>query len=231
MSKNKKTNSGKEKSNLRDAIVDIAKSLESVFKKYTRNTREKAWNKITSKDGEKEVKKILQDPTRQINTFQKLATQNESFKAWLENQESKVLYITRGISGSGKSTLARSLAPKENIFSTDDLFLVDGEYRFDPKKLAEYHKMNKKRVEEAMKQGMSPIVVDNTNTQAREIKPYVLLADMYDYKVELKEPNTPWKFDADELARRNNHGVPKQSIENMIKRYQNNLTIDDIRNS
>ena len=102
------------------------------------------------------------------------------------------MYITRGISGSGKSTLAKTLAPKENIFSTDDFFMVDGEYRFDPKKLGEYHKKNQQRVEEALKKGISPIVVDNTNTQGWEIKPYVELADKYGYGVELKEPNTPW---------------------------------------
>lgn len=81
----------KEKSNqtnLKNAIVDIAKSLESVFKKYSRQTRAKAWNKITSKEGEKEVKKILNDPSRQTNTFQKLATQNESkgLRVWLDDE-------------------------------------------------------------------------------------------------------------------------------------------------
>lgn len=218
-------------SNLKNAIVDIAKSLEGVFKKYTRQTREKAWDKITSKDGEKEIKKILNDPTRQINTFQKLANQNESFKNWLESQENKVMYITRGISGSGKSTLAKSLAPKENIFSTDDFFMIDGEYKFDPSQLGKYHKMNQNRVEEAIKNGISPIVIDNTNTQGWEIKPYVMLADKYGYAVELKEPNTPWRFDSKELAIKNSHGVPEDSIKRMIDRYQHNLTVDDIRNS
>jgi len=75
----------KSDTNIKNAIVDIAKSLETVFKKYSKNTREKAWDKIKSKDGEKEIKKILVDPSRPINTFQKLATQkNESFKNWLE---------------------------------------------------------------------------------------------------------------------------------------------------
>lgn len=73
-------------SNLKDAIVDIAKSLETVFKKYTRSTRNKAWERITSKKGETEVKKILLDPRRQVNTFQKLA--NDSFSEWLERSES-----------------------------------------------------------------------------------------------------------------------------------------------
>jgi hypothetical protein len=75
--------------NLRKAIVDIAKELEAVFKKYSRQTRIKAWEKITSKDGEKEVRKILNDPARPINTFQKLATKNESvigFKEWMSRK-------------------------------------------------------------------------------------------------------------------------------------------------
>jgi hypothetical protein len=81
------------KTNLKDAIVDIAKNLEYVFKKYSRQTRSKAWNKITSKEGEKEIKKILNDPSRPINTFQKLATKNESFKSWLENMEKANIWL------------------------------------------------------------------------------------------------------------------------------------------
>lgn len=76
--------------NIKNAIVDIAKSLEAVFKKYTKSTREKAWKKITSKDGEKEIKKILNDPTRPTNTFQKLATQKDEsikFSNWLSLRE------------------------------------------------------------------------------------------------------------------------------------------------
>lgn len=80
MQKEKKTN----QTNLKNAIVDMAKSLESVFRKYSRSTRKKAWGRITSKMGEKEVDKILIDPHRQVNTFQKLA--NESFSSWLERR-------------------------------------------------------------------------------------------------------------------------------------------------
>lgn len=75
--------------NVKQAIVDIAKSLENVFKKYSKNTREKAWKKITSKEGEKEIKKIITDPNRPINTFQKLATQKEHYKFndWIKLRE------------------------------------------------------------------------------------------------------------------------------------------------
>jgi hypothetical protein len=74
--------------NLRKAIVDIAKELETVFKKYSRQTRTKAWERLTSKEGEKEVRKILNDPARPINTFQKLAT-NEAcvgFGEWIKER-------------------------------------------------------------------------------------------------------------------------------------------------
>lgn len=63
--------------NLKNAIVDLARGMESVFKKYSRQTRARAWEKLTSKDGEKEIKKIMNDPSRPINTFQKLATQKD----------------------------------------------------------------------------------------------------------------------------------------------------------
>lgn len=74
------------KTNLKDAIVDLARGLESVFRKYSRSTRTKAWERITGKRGEQEVKKILLDPRRQVNTFQKLA--NESFSEWVKRRES-----------------------------------------------------------------------------------------------------------------------------------------------
>lgn len=75
----------KNQTNLKDAIVDLAKGLEAVFRKYSRGTREKAWERLTSKKGEAEVKKIILDPKRQINTFQKLAT--ESFSEWVKRRE------------------------------------------------------------------------------------------------------------------------------------------------
>lgn len=75
--------------NLKNAIVDLAKGIGNVFKKYSRATRKRAWERLTSKEGEKEVDKILLDPNRQINTFQKLANKNESFSKWMELRESK----------------------------------------------------------------------------------------------------------------------------------------------
>ena len=40
----------------------------------------------------------------------------------------------RGLPGSGKSTLARKIADKTGlVYSTDDFFMINGEYVFEPK--------------------------------------------------------------------------------------------------
>lgn len=78
------------KTNLKDAIMDLARGIESAFRKYTKSTRERAWEKITSKDGEREIKKILVDPNRQLSIFAKLANQRESAEVgtrlWLDDE-------------------------------------------------------------------------------------------------------------------------------------------------
>jgi hypothetical protein len=80
------------KTNLKDAIMDLAKGIESVFRKYTKSTRERAWEKITSRDGEREIKKILVNPNRQLSPFAKLVTQRESsdepqgLRLWLDDE-------------------------------------------------------------------------------------------------------------------------------------------------
>ena len=135
--------------------------------------------------------------------------------------EQKIMYIARGLPGSGKSTMAKNLAgPNGVIYSTDDFFMDGGEYKFDPSKIVANHGKNQARVRAACESGISPIVVDNTNTQKWEARPYVQMAKDNGYKVEFMEASTPWSRDADELSKRNVHKVPKESIENMLKRYE-----------
>lgn len=158
----------------------------------------------------------------------------KKFKIWVEEQEkSKTLILLRGISGSGKSTLAKTLVGNGKIFSTDDYFMNDGKYHFDAEKIGHYHKKNQERTEKAMKDGVSPIIIDNTITKAWEGKPYVKLADKYGYKVKIEELPTP---DIDELMRRQesrkniNKSLSREIIEKMISRYEPGLTVDDMRN-
>jgi len=145
--------------------------------------------------------------------------------------EDKVLYIMRGISGSGKSTLARQLGEGGAVFSTDDFFMVNGKYQFDRDFMSEAHFWNQTRAVEAMDKGISPIVIDNTNVEAWEPKFYVEEAMKRGYRVEIKESQTPWRFDANELARRNTHGVPLDVIQGMIDKWHPDMTVDDILNA
>uniref|UniRef100_A0ACB8FGZ7 Uncharacterized protein n=1 Tax=Sphaerodactylus townsendi TaxID=933632 RepID=A0ACB8FGZ7_9SAUR len=142
---------------------------------------------------------------------------------------SRSLYLLRGLPGSGKTTLARQLKhqfPSAVIFSTDDYFFTeDGDYIFDPDCLEDAHKWNQKR---AMKNGKSPVIIDNTNIHAWEMKPYVIMALENSYEVIFREPNTRWKFNVRELARHNSHGVPREKIQRMKEQYEHDVTFHTV---
>ncbi|XP_075276841.1 NEDD4-binding protein 2 isoform X3 [Opisthocomus hoazin] len=146
----------------------------------------------------------------------------------------QVLVLLRGVPGSGKSYLARILLednPGGIILSTDDYFYKHGQYHYDPDCLGEAHDWNRKRAKEAFELRISPIIIDNTNIQAWEMKPYVTLAQQFKYKVMFREPDTWWKFKPKELERRNIHGVSKEKIIRMLERYERCLTVSSILDS
>ncbi|KAM6261768.1 NEDD4-binding protein 2 isoform 2-T6 [Porphyrio hochstetteri] len=146
----------------------------------------------------------------------------------------EVLVLLRGVPGSGKSYLARILLednPGGIILSTDDYFYKHGQYHYDPDCLGEAHDWNRKRAKEAFEMRISPIIIDNTNIQAWEMKPYVTLAQRFRYKVMFREPDTWWKFKPKELERRNIHGVSKEKIKRMLERYEHFLTVSSILHS
>jgi NEDD4-binding protein 2 len=149
-------------------------------------------------------------------------------------EKMNTLILMRGVSGSGKSTLAEKICAEQSsavIVSTDDYFIVEGQYRFDPKKLGEYHAANVNRTETFMVENCPCIIVDNTNTQAWEMKPYVELANAHGYTVQIVEPE-PVSFD--ELMARQaqradqNKSLPAEVVQRMLSRYENNVTIETI---
>lgn len=128
-----------------------------------------------------------------------------------------VLIILRGLPGSGKTSFAKYMF-SNNVFEADQYFTdKDGNYNFDASKLHAAHLDCQKRVEDLMKisettQYGSEIVVSNTATTEKELKPYYDLAEKYDYKVvSLIVENRH--------GNKNIHNVPDEKLEQMRNRF------------
>jgi predicted kinase len=125
------------------------------------------------------------------------------------------------------------------------------EYRsnWDGAKLHGAHIRNSNEFKAAVDLGITPVIVDNTNTTIREMKSYVEYANAAGYEILIQEPDSPhWKqyrgYLTDKygnkdkiaefaqlLASKNTHGVPLDSIEKMLARWQHNVTVKDILDS
>lgn len=157
------------------------------------------------------------------------------------NQE---LIVMRGVPGSGKSTKAKSLVALGKIHSTDDLIDATGDYRgFFAKMIAsgnflplqQMHSKNLNDAKQSMKDGVTPVIIDNTNIKQNEAKAYVVAA------LELGYADNNIKFvdigtaglEAKQLAARNTHGVPLDKIEGMIASHtsQGPLTLKSVLGS
>ena len=128
----------------------------------------------------------------------------------------KNLIILQGAQGSGKSTLAKKIQtkyPEFQIISTDEYWGPD--YNFEMSKLGIAHRWNQDRCRNLCISGCS-IIVDNTNKNMKEIKPYLDLAKEYGYFVTVMRPNNPWSYDAVQCFQRNTHKVPLETIQRTI---------------
>ena len=133
------------------------------------------------------------------------------------------MFIMRGLAGSGKTTIVRSIHsvyPRCAVCSADDYFLKDGIYNFDPTKLGFAHETCQLLTEQYCWNGCPVVTIDNTNVKRWEMTYYLDLAFRTNYVVVLVEPQTPWKFDAKELATRNKHGVSEDILQFKVQLFQ-----------
>jgi len=141
-----------------------------------------------------------------------------------------IAVINRGISGSGKSTFNRILkaVAEEAGFtvachSTDEYFMVDGEYKFEQKKLGYFHGLNKGAFTKSLMDGVDIVICDNTNLRQREYNPYVKAARDNGSAVVAV---VFYPDDYDKHVERNAHGVPEDVILRMMGTFSvNNATI------
>lgn len=150
------------------------------------------------------------------------------------NKGTRIMILMRGVPGSGKSHLAKLLVEsmvgptfmnyKTHILSTDDYFMVRGQYQFDRHNLSFAHTWNQDRAKLTMFQGISPIIIDNTNIEPWEMHPYVLEGVKSGYIIEVVEPTTSWAKKANQLFKKNTHYVPLTTIRRMLDNYVEGIT-------
>ena len=132
----------------------------------------------------------------------------------------RTVFIMRGVPGSGKSTVALGIARSLSsyaIHSTDDLCMVDGEYKFDIELAGERHEQNYQNFLVSLQKGLPYVIVDNTNVKVKQYAPYVEAAQAADYAVVFVELHHP---DLDVAVERNTHGVPREIINQMMLEWE-----------
>jgi tRNA uridine 5-carbamoylmethylation protein Kti12 len=129
------------------------------------------------------------------------------------------LILVRGIPGSGKSTLAKILKdtldkegmPTAYHFEADMYFLDEqSNYNFDAERLVVAHGWCLRKTREGLERG-GTVIVSNTFTTRRELKPYFNLAKEFGivpvvYLAQNQFPNV--------------HNVPAEKLEQMRNRFQ-----------
>ena len=137
------------------------------------------------------------------------------------------LILIRGVSGAGKSTVGILFENDRTvILSTDDMFMVDGKYVFDPSKLKIYHEATVDKVENLMAEyswkvvdnnytwfPTNRIVVCNTFTELWEMEPYFILAKDYDWRIHTIVVEN-------RHGSNNVHDVPQKNIDEQKERFK-----------
>lgn len=205
---------------IHNQVTPVTMSYSNAFK----NTGAKPKRVQLQNDKMKSEPSYMTDQLRKIKTYHDCGY--------------RILILMRGVSGSGKSYLARKIIDitigsddaiyKRHIFSTDDYFIIEGRYCYDRFRLSEAHEWNKYRVQIALRDGVSPVIVDNTNLEIWEPQPYVQAGVLNGYYIELVEPRTPWATDIAGLAKRNTHNVPHDKIKLMLQKFRDKFTVEEI---
>ena len=124
----------------------------------------------------------------------------------------------RGLPGSGKSTFVKNWFKHAAVCSADHFFIdnITGEYHFDPSKLKQAHKACFDKFVTMVEAEHPLVVIDNTNSQLWEYQNYLVVAETHSYSVAIIE----LQCDISTAFQRGIHGVPKDAIERMAKRWE-----------
>lgn len=144
----------------------------------------------------------------------------------------KLTIIMRGLPGSGKSHWVEEYIAalpvdvgfrlrRQGIFSTDYFFYQGDEYRFDAKKLSEYHQRNLTAFIQALALEEPIVICDNTNLCHWEYMAYEAAAKALGYPVRIVLVGDPLNPNHQKLcAERNRHQVPLSQIQRMARLFE-----------
>lgn len=123
-----------------------------------------------------------------------------------DQKELKQLVILRGAQGAGKSSTAAVWANWEGSrwYEADQYWLdMNGNYDYDPDRIAKAHAWCFDMVEAAVRKGISRVIVSNTFKRAKDVDRYVDLGHKWGYDVKVYV--VAGKHD-------NTHGVPEDVV-------------------
>ncbi|MGZ9898450.1 AAA family ATPase [Shewanella gaetbuli] len=144
----------------------------------------------------------------------------------------KQAIIMRGLPGGGKSywveqfIASQPLDRRLNIkrmgyFSTDALFIQQGKYHFDARKLPEYHQINLSLFIAALAREEPIVICDNTNVCHWEYIAYKTAAEALGYRVKVIIVGDPKSPEHQLLcSQRNQHNVSHSQIVKMANNFE-----------
>lgn len=132
----------------------------------------------------------------------------------------KALLIYRGLPGSGKSHAIARLDKTVCICSADHFFIKDGAYQFYPHLIAQAHAACQEKALRAMNAGVAMVVIDNTNVQRWEFAIYLVMAEIFGYKVQEVVVGGHSDKDVELYDKRNVHGVPEAALYVMANHWE-----------
>lgn len=125
------------------------------------------------------------------------------------------LIIVRGIPGSGKSTLAQKIKTiAQEHLEADMYFNIDGQYKFDASKLGAAHGWCQSECDYFLSY-KTDVIVSNTFTTIKEMKPYFEMAKKYGAQVQVITVESTFK---------NVHNVPEEVLAKQKARFATDLS-------
>lgn len=138
----------------------------------------------------------------------------------------KQVVIMRGLPGSGKSSQIKKWIVEWKkrgvdtcIVSADNYHMRGDKYCYDQANANEAHNVCFRTYLDVLRGGVSVVFVDNTNTDALVMAPYVKAAEVYGYDVDIIH----MFCNVLDSLQRNVHGVPEDVICRMAAKLTQSL--------